>query len=156
MFACHYTISSKWNMGIFIDSTNAMSWTNQHKTDRKQINHAITYNLAASWQNQQNDCAPSENSDQPGYPPSLIRVFVVRMKKAGVLSYPLSAQRRLWSDWSDAQADLSLRWAHSHLFCHEAAHLHSTSKVAVKCLSTLPLSTGHHICAALIFSQFHL
>ena len=45
---------------------------------------------------------------------SLIRVFAVRMKKAWVLSYPLSAQRRLWSDWADAQADLSLRWAHSH------------------------------------------
>ena len=29
-------------------------------------------------------------------------------------SYPLSAQRRLWSDWADAQADLSLRWAHTH------------------------------------------
>ena len=41
-------------------------------------------------------------------------VFAVRMKKAWVLSYPLSAQRRLWSDWADAQADLSLRWAHSH------------------------------------------
>ena len=25
------------------------------------------------------------------------------MKKAGVLSYPLSAQRRLWSDWADDQ-----------------------------------------------------
>ena len=24
------------------------------------------------------------------------------------------AQGRLWSDWADAQADLSLRWAHSH------------------------------------------
>ena len=41
-------------------------------------------------------------------------VFIVRMKKAWILSYPLSAQRRLWSDWADAQADLSLRWAHSH------------------------------------------
>ena len=41
-------------------------------------------------------------------------VFAVRMKKAWVLSYPLSAQQRLWSDWADAQADLSLRWAHSH------------------------------------------
>ena len=38
----------------------------------------------------------------------------VRMKKAWVLSYPLSAERRLWSDWADAQADLSLRWAHIH------------------------------------------
>ena len=36
-------------------------------------------------------CAPSEDSDQPGHPPSLIRVFAVRMKKAGILTYPLSA-----------------------------------------------------------------
>ena len=28
--------------------------------------------------NQQSGCAPSEDSDQPGYPPSLIRVFAVR------------------------------------------------------------------------------
>ena len=70
-------------------------------------------------------CAPSEDSDQPGHPPSLIGVFAVRMKKAWALSYPLSAQRSLWSDWVDAQADLSLRWAHMPFcwFCHEAAHL---------------------------------
>ena len=36
------------------------------------------------------------------------------MKKPWVLSYPLSAQQRLWSDWADIQADLSLRWAHTH------------------------------------------
>ena len=36
---------------------------------------------AASWQNQQNDCAPNKDSDQLGHPPSLIRVFAVRMKK---------------------------------------------------------------------------
>ena len=41
-------------------------------------------------------------------------VFAVCMKKPWVLSYPLSAQRRLWSDWVDAQADLSLLWVHSH------------------------------------------
>ena len=57
---------------------------------------------AATSQNQQSDCAPSEDS-----------VFAVRMKKAWVLSYPLSAQQRLWSDRSDAQADLSLRWTHT-------------------------------------------
>ena len=45
--------------------------------------------------NQQKDCAPSEYSNQPGHLPSLIGVFAVRMKKAQVLSYPLSAQRRL-------------------------------------------------------------
>ena len=79
---------------------------------------------AATWQNRKCGCAPSEDSDQPGHPPSLIRVFAVRMKKAWALSYPLSAQRRLWSDWAnaqpdwsdwvDAQPDLSLRWAHTH------------------------------------------
>ena len=57
---------------------------------------------------------PSEDSDQPGHSPRLIRVFAASMKKAWVLSYLLSAQRRLWSGWADAQADLSLRWAHSH------------------------------------------
>ena len=35
-------------------------------------------------------------------------VFAVRMKKAWVLSYPLSAQRRLWSDWADAGRSLTL------------------------------------------------
>ena len=33
--------------------------------------------------------APSEDPDQPGHPPSLIRVFAFHMKKAWVLSYPL-------------------------------------------------------------------
>ena len=28
--------------------------------------------------------------------------------------WSLNAQRRLWSDWADAKADLSLRWAHTH------------------------------------------
>ena len=64
---------------------------------------------AASWQNQQCGCAPSEDSYQPWHSPSLIRAFAARMKKAWVLSYPLSAQRRLWSEWADAQTDLSLR-----------------------------------------------
>ena len=36
------------------------------------------------------------------------------MKKAWGLSYPLSAQQRLWSDKADAQSDPSLRWEHSH------------------------------------------
>ena len=65
-------------------------------------------------------CAPSEDSDQPGHPPSLIRVFAVRLKRAWALSYLLSSQRRFWSDWIDAQADPSLHWAHMSLcwFCH--------------------------------------
>ena len=34
---------------------------------------------AATWQNQQSDCAPREDSDQLGHLPSLIRVFAVRL-----------------------------------------------------------------------------
>ena len=41
-------------------------------------------------------------------------VVTVHMKKAWILSFPLSTQPRLWSDWVDAQAELSLRWLHSH------------------------------------------
>ena len=69
-------------------------------------------------------CAPSKDSDQPGHPPSLIRVFAVCMKKAWVLSYTLSAQRRLirlgeCPGWSESSLG-----AHSFCwFCHEAAHL---------------------------------
>ena len=70
-------------------------------------------------------CAPSEDFDQPGHPPSLIIVFAVRMKKAWVLGYLYNAQRWLWSEWADAQADPSLHWAHRLFcwFCHAAAQL---------------------------------
>ena len=55
-------------------------------------------------------CAPSEDSDQ--HPPSLVRVFTVRMEKAWVLSYPLSP------GWSESSLGAqSFCW-----FCHEAAH----------------------------------
>ena len=69
--------------------------------------------------------APSEDSDQPGHPPSPNRVFAVCMKIHWVLSNPLSAQRKLWSDWADTQADLSLRWVQRSFcwFCHAAAHI---------------------------------
>ena len=52
---------------------------------------------------------PSEDSDQPRHPLSLIRVFDVRSVGS------LGGQRRRWSNWADAQVVLSLRWAHSHL-----------------------------------------
>ena len=40
-------------------------------------NYTITWSYiwATTWQKQQNECVPSEDSDQPGHPPSLIRVF---------------------------------------------------------------------------------
>ena len=63
-------------------------------------------------------CAPSEDSDQPGHPPSLIRVFAVRMKKAWVLSYQLSAKRRLGIRPESSLGAHLFRW-----FCHEAVQI---------------------------------
>ena len=85
--------------------------------------HYCFFIWAVTWQNQQCGCVPSEDSDQPGYPPSLIRVFAVRMKKAWILSYPLSTQRRLirlggCPGWSESSLG-----AHSFCwFCHVTAH----------------------------------
>ena len=70
-------------------------------------------------------CAPSEDSDQPGHPPSLIRVFAVC--SMGSLGPRLSScgQWKLWSDWADAQADPSLPWVHMPFcrFCHALAQI---------------------------------
>ena len=50
-------------------------------------------------------------------------VFTVRLMGSYGPKLSSCRQRRLWSDWAEAQADLSLRWAHMPFcwFCHEAA-----------------------------------
>ena len=67
-------------------------------------------------------------------------VFVVRMKKHWAFNYLLSAHGRLWSDWVDAQADLSLRWAHMsfcwRLKCREAAQMSAVHQVLTVILET--------------------
>ena len=68
-------------------------------------------------------CEPSQDRSA-WHLPYLIRGFIVCMMKAWVLSYPLSAQRRLirlggCPGWSES-------WLGTHLFCcfcHEMAHL---------------------------------
>ena len=82
-------------MKQFLQFGNLALNTNDYKSnmnkqcfDQKTFEppHNKTYKMA---------CVPSKDSDQPGHPPSPIRVFAVRMKKAWVLSYPLSAQRTM-------------------------------------------------------------
>ena len=70
-------------------------------------------------------CATSEDSDQPGHPPSLIRGFAVGSMGSWGPNVSSCGQQRLWSDWADAQADLSLCWAQRSFcwFCHEVAKL---------------------------------
>ena len=98
--------SKAWSASFASDSLHYYF----HKCQRKMF-ISYRYIWTKTWQNQQNGCASSEDSDQPGHPHTLIRGFAVRMKKPWVLSYPLSAQQRFWSNWAAAQADLSLCWA---------------------------------------------
>ena len=56
-------------------------------------------------------CPPSEDTDQPGHLPSLIRDFAVRSVGSLGPKLPSCGQQRLWAD---VQADLSICWAHSH------------------------------------------
>ena len=81
-------------------------------------------------------CVPSEDSDQPGHPPSPIRVFAVRMKKHWALNYLLSASEDR-SDLADAQADMSLRWTHRpfSVFCRAAADVSQFLQIDGRLLS---------------------
>ena len=54
--------------------------------DNEKITSLTVLKWAASWQNQQNDCAPSKDSDQAGHPPS---------PQSSATHWRL---RRLWSD----------------------------------------------------------
>ena len=93
---------------------------------------------AASWQNQQNGLCTqqrlrsawaSTQSDQ-----SLLCAQWVAKDPTFLCEHSED-----WSDWADAQADPSLRWAHMPFcwFCHEAAQM-VIGKVVVllKCLSS--------------------
>ena len=78
---------------------------------------------ATTWQNKQCGCAPSEDSNQPGHLPSLIRVFAVRMKKVCLVPIKRTAKTLIrlggCPGWSESSLGAqSLCW-----FCHVAAHL---------------------------------
>ena len=60
-------------------------------TIQKYNQTALTYEPPHTKTNKMT-CAPSEDADQPGHPPSVIRVFAIRMKKRWALNYLFSAQ----------------------------------------------------------------
>ena len=64
------------------------------------------------------------------------------MKRHWVRSYPLSPQRWLWSDWTNAQADLSLCWAHSH-FVSFFIWFHLFGIIVHPFLASLKVDTEH-------------
>ena len=76
---------------------------------------------ATTWQNQQSDHAPSEDSDQPGHPPSLIRVFAVRSIGSWGPKLSSCGQRRL-------------RWTHTHFVGFVMSWLRCGSSTKKNCI----------------------
>ena len=86
------------NILAYVKNTNVYIGNDKRSTNNRHKQCEGRFNLKYEPPRDKTNimaCAPSEDSDQPGHPPSLTRVFAIRMKKAWVLSYPLSAQRRL-------------------------------------------------------------
>ena len=68
-------VSIYFYLSIYLSSITFLSCLCQNSPSEKVRIETIIW--AMTWQNQQNECAPSEDSDQPGQLPSLIRVFGV-------------------------------------------------------------------------------
>ena len=114
--------SSKWVTRIFIRSADISGIFN-HCSEWSFLLKSI---WASARQNLQNDMCAQRRQISLAIRP-VWSVFAVCMKKAWVLTYPMNVQRRLWSDWTDAQADLTLHWAQIKFcwFCRVLAHLSS-------------------------------
>ena len=69
-------------------------------------------------------CAPSEDSNQLGIRPVWSESSLCAQWVGKDLNF-LHADSEDWSDWADAQAGLSLRWAHMSIcwFCRAAAQM---------------------------------
>ena len=66
---------------------------------------------ATTWENVPSDLAPSEDSNQPMHPRSLIRVFGVRTKRSLPPCLSKICTGIFCSDCANSQAGLNLRWA---------------------------------------------
>ena len=70
------------------------------------VSNDISYTIARG---------PSEDSDQPAHPRSMIRVFAGRSVGSQGSKASSARQRGFWSDCVDTHADLSPRWAQEML-----------------------------------------
>ena len=110
----------------------------QNKYQNHSSKQPKFYIWAASWQNQQNDCAPSENYDQPQWMPNLIRVFALHSVGSSGPKLSSCGQRRLirlgrCPGWSESSLG-------AHSFCcfyHVVAHF-----ISVSCFS-IPKRLGN-------------
>ena len=89
-----------------------------------QLSYRIYNNWDATWQNQQSDSAPSEDSDQPGHPQSLISLRCPHEERLGsYLPIERTAKTLIRLGGCPGWSESSLG-AHSFCwFCHVVAHI---------------------------------
>ena len=95
-FLCNLTQSSSTNESL-----------DHEPSIRTSAEPSEIVNWAATWQNQHSDCAPSKDSDLPPGLISLCCPHEESLRSLATLSPYLGSL-------VDAQAGLSLRWAHTH------------------------------------------
>ena len=111
---------SKWFLFPFKDRFSASS------LERCLKNCLCLNNWAASWQNQQNGmCTQSD---------LLCALWVAKDHTV------LHANSKDWSDWADAQVDLSLRWRTYHYVCFISMWLSYYNHMYVLSVNVLGLS----------------
>ena len=128
-----------WSDGANAQDDLSLRWAHSHivgfvmrRLIFEEINQPnATNRWAATWPNQQSDCAPSEDSDQPGHPPSPIRVFAVR--SVGSKGPKLSSwgqQRLIRLGWCPGWSESSLGAQSLWWFCHVAAQIETSGQTA--------------------------
>ena len=102
---------------------------------------------AATWKTNKMSVRPAKSQISLGIRPVWSETSLSAWRNLGPLAtYPLSAQRRLCSDWADAQADLSLRWPHSHFVGFVMSRIILGSRTRDKYLSRTMRNLSYVIC----------
>ena len=89
-------------------------------------------------------CVPSDDSDQPGHTSSLIRAFVVSLKKVWVLW-------RFWSDWMDLGVAQIILYVSLHYVQYRSLQIKrcwSDIDNLESCQFSVNLSYSHHMSPA--------
>ena len=140
----------KWSSGFLLVAENGLLvfyWLQNISNFYSIFMLPLLYELQHNKTNKM-ICAPSEDSDQPGHLPSLIRVFAVCSMDSWGSSASSCSQRRLWSDWAASKDSdqtgrqartLSPHRAHRSFcwFCHEVAYIASVFKTRYQIYHTL-------------------
>ena len=105
---------------------SSLNWVYTVRPDlsvQKLMIITVDMKWATSWQNLQNVCAPSKDSDQPGHPPNLISPLCTQW----VAKDPsfLHADSKDTDQTGRMPRLICLSWAHMPFccFCHEAAQI---------------------------------